>query len=125
MTADATKTEAVTPKKEPVTFEVSLEGRSWGADKGLYCFEATVDGEPTELRISEDVAFDLLGAWTMSREKCLEILRRHRADLARNLERKLRAVGPPEGHNGYFLTLRDVERTNPAARDGARGPRPH
>jgi hypothetical protein len=104
---------------------VMVEGRSWDiVEKGQYGFEATVDGEPTELRITEDVAFDLLGARTMSRQKCLDILRLHRADLAKNLERMLRAVGHPDDHALYFLTLYDIERTNPAARDRARGRQP-
>jgi hypothetical protein len=103
---------------------VSLEARSWAiADEGLYSFEATVDGKAAEVRIAEDVAFDRLGAWTMSREKCLDILRLHRAGLAKSLERKLQAVGFPDLANLYFLTLDDIERANPAARDRQRASR--
>jgi hypothetical protein len=116
------ETEGDMARSEPAMVRVSVEGRSWDiVEQGQYGFEATVDGEPTELRISEDVAYDLLGARTTSRQKCLDILRLHRADLARNLERKLRAVGHPDNHGLYFLTLHDIERTNPAERDRARG----
>jgi hypothetical protein len=100
---------------------VKLEGRSWKIiDKGVYCFEVTVDGQVSELRIMEDVAFDLLGAFTMSGEKCLEILRLHRAELAKNLERKLNSVGFPGDKTFHFLSLNDIERTHPLARDKER-----
>ena len=100
---------------------VKLEGGSWaGADCGLYCFEATIDGEKAELRVTEDVAFDLLGAWTMSHTKCLEILRLHRADLAKNLERKLLTLGFTDNGNLHFLDLGDIERTHPVERDRER-----
>ena len=66
-----------------------------------------VDGEASELHVAEDVAFDLLGAFTMSAEKCLRILRLHRSDLARNLERKLNARGVADG--AHFLSLDDIE----------------
>lgn len=90
---------------------VTLSGRSWSANgKGVYCFQALVDGEPAELRVAEEVAFDFLGAWTPSREKCLDILRLHRTELATCLERILHVVGDPD-HNGHYdLTLNDMER---------------
>jgi hypothetical protein len=97
---------------------VKLQGRSWKIlDQGLYCFEATVDGEASEVRITEEVAFDLLGAFTVSSDKCLEVLRRHRTELARNLERKLTAVGFPGDRSLHFLSLNDVDRTNPSLRE--------
>jgi hypothetical protein len=108
------------PKRLPIV-RVSVEGRSWhAADEDFYCFDAVVDGKGTELRVAEDVAFDLLGAWTRSQEKCLNILRLHRADLAKNLEHKISAVGYVKGSDFHLLTLRDIERTNPVARDEAR-----
>lgn len=111
-------------KNRSAIVRVSLEGESWAiADQGLYCFKATVDGEAAEVRVAEEVAFDRLGAWTMSSEKCLDILRLHRADLAKNLERKLQAIGFPHARGLYFLALRDIERTNPVERDRERASR--
>jgi hypothetical protein len=108
---------------EPI-IRVKLQGRSWKIiDKGIYCFEVTVDGEVSELRIMEDVAFDLLGAFTMSGDKCLEILRLHRSELAKNLERKLHAVGFPGDRTMHVLSLNDIERTHPVARDKERSDR--
>lgn len=103
---------------------VKVQGRSWKLrGKGVYCFEMTVDGEASELRIAEDVAFDLLGAFTTSGEKCLEILRLHRSDLAKNLERKLHGSGPPGRTTLHFLSLDDVDRIHPMERDQQRSGR--
>jgi hypothetical protein len=98
------------PQYRPVTARVTLVGRSWHAvEPGVYCFQAVVDGEPAELRVDEEIAFEFLGAWTQSAEQCLDILRLHRADLARGLERILNGVGAidPAGH--YRLTLDDMD----------------
>lgn len=112
--------------KERLIVTVAIDGRSWASTaQGLYCFEATINGEARELHVSEDVAFDLLGAWTFSREKCLDILRLHRADLAKNLERKLRGVFHPGDKSHCLLTLPDIQRTHPAARDRQRAEQPH
>jgi hypothetical protein len=92
---------------------VVIAGRSWEShEAGLYCFEATLDGQPTEVHVSEDVAFDFLKAWTPDSAKCLEILRLHRADLARLLERKIRDRHRPGPNGFHVLTWRD---TNAAA----------
>jgi hypothetical protein len=108
---------------ESAIARVSLEGRSWAmADVGLYSFEALVDGKGAEVRIAEEIAFDWLGAWTMSRQTCLEILQLHRADLAKSLERKLLAIGFPDPRGLYFLNLDDIERQNPVQRDRQRAP---
>jgi hypothetical protein len=92
---------------------VVVAGRSWEShESGIYCFEAAIDGQPTEVHVSEEVAFDFLKAWTPNSGKCLEILRLHRADLAQLLERKIRDRHR-SGPNGYYLlTWRD---TNAAA----------
>jgi hypothetical protein len=92
-------------------------------NKSVYCFEVTVDGEASELHVAEDVAFDLLGAFTMNDEKCLEILRLHRSDLARNLERKLNARGVSDRAAFHFLSLDDIDRMSPMARDRERSKR--
>jgi hypothetical protein len=105
--------------RKPIVRAV-IEGRSWFAEKGLYAFEATVDGEAAEVHVSEDIAFDLLGVSNASNAKCLDVLRLHRAALATNLQRKLDAVGHPDDRGFYFLTLHDIERTNPIVRDQER-----
>jgi len=87
---------------------VSVSGRSGeSGTAGLYWFEATVDGLPIELHVCEDVAFDLLQAWTPSHPKCLEILRVHRGELARALEQKIRRGYWP-GQEGWCLNADDV-----------------
>jgi len=103
---------------------VKVHGRSWKLkNKGVYCFEITVDGEASELRVAEDVAFDLLGAFTMSDEKCLEILRLHRSDLARSLDRKLYTAEGSDCAKFHFLSLDDIDRANPRVRDRQRSER--
>jgi hypothetical protein len=103
---------------------VKVHGRSWKLkNKGVYCFEITVDGEASELRVAEDVAFDLLGAFTMSDEKCLEILRLHRSDLARNLDRKLYMAEGAARARFHFLSLGDIDRADPTIRDRERSER--
>jgi hypothetical protein len=105
---------------EPI-IRVKLQGQSWKmGDKGIYSFEVTVDGEVSELPIMEDVAFDLLGAITMSGEQCLEILRQHRSEIAKNLVRKLHAMGFPGDRSMHLLLLSDIESTYPMARDQER-----
>lgn len=104
--------------------QVHVHGRSWKlVIKSVYCFEVTVDGEPSELHVAEEIAFDLLGAFTMNDEKCLQILRLHRSDLAKNLERKLDARGVPDSVGFHFLSLDDIDRTNPVVRDRERSKR--
>jgi hypothetical protein len=113
------------PKNRYTAARVKLSGRSWCAsNQGVYCFDAIVDGEPAELRVAEDVAFDLLGAWTRSEEKCLDILRLHRAELAKSLERILHGVGGRDHNGHYLLTLADIERKSALARDESRTKRP-
>jgi len=113
------------PQKRYTAARVKLDGRSWCAsNQGVYCFEAQVDGEPAELRVAEDIAFDLLGAWTRSEEKCLDILRLHRAELAKSLERILHVVGDRDHNGHYLLTLKDIERKGAVARDAARTRQP-
>ena len=91
------------------TRRVAVVGRSWEShEPGFYCFEAAIDGQPTELHVSEEVAFDFLKAWTPNSAKCLEILRLHRTDLARLLERKLRARAQPGPGGFYILTWGDL-----------------
>ena len=91
------------------TRRVAVVGCSWEShEPGFYCFEAAIDGQPTELHVSEEVAFDFLKAWTPSSAKCLEILRLHRADLARLLERKLSARGRPGPSGFHVLTWGDL-----------------
>jgi hypothetical protein len=98
-----------------LTSRATVAGRSWESTKpGIFCFEATIDGQPTELHVSEDVAFDFLKAWTPSSAKCLEILRLHRQDLARMLEQKIRARRRRGPGGFYLLTWRDFH----AATDG-------
>ena len=75
-----------------------------------------MDGKPSQLRVSEEVAFDLLGAWTLSQEPCLGILRLHRSALAESLALKLRIGGHALDSGLYSLTLRDMERIKPKAR---------
>lgn len=97
--------------KRKAAVAVTIDGSSWGGiEKGFYNFEATVDGKPSLLRVSEEVAFDFLGAWTRSRTLCLEILRLHRGDLAETLARKLRLGARTAEIGLYSLTLRDMER---------------
>jgi hypothetical protein len=88
---------------------VMVEGPSWeGAERGLYCFEVFVDGVRGQLHVQEELAFDFLGAWTLSAATCLDILRLHRAELAQALARKLKAGGSPRnGH--YLLAWQDLE----------------
>jgi hypothetical protein len=88
---------------------VTIEGASWeGSQRGSYCFEVFVDGARGELHVQEDLAFDILGAWTLSAQTALDILRLHRAELAQALARKLtRGRGSKEGH--YFLVWQDLE----------------
>jgi hypothetical protein len=113
------------PQRRYATARVKLDGRSWHAsDAAVYCFEALVDGEPAELRVAEEIAFDLLGAWTRSEEKCLDILRLHRAELAKSLERILHVVGDHDHNGHYLLTLKDIARKGTLARDAARTKRP-
>ena len=113
------------PERRYATARVKLDGRSWYAsDQAAYCFDALVDGEPAELRVAEEIAFDLLGAWTRSEEKCLDILRLHRAELAKSLERILHGVGDHDHNGHYLLTLKDIERKGALARDAARTKRP-
>jgi hypothetical protein len=120
----STKKDIGMPQRKPIV-RVTIEGRSWiGAENGVYGFEAYVDGEQTELRVSEDVAFDLLGTWTLSRGTCLDILRLHRTDLAQNLERKLRLSNQTDTDGRYSLALHDIKRIHPAARDKARSAQP-
>lgn len=91
------------------TRRVTVIGRSWQShEPGFYCFEAAIDGQPTELHVSEEIAFDFLKAWTPNSAKCLEILRLHRADLARLLERKIRARGRPGPAGFHVLTWGDL-----------------
>jgi hypothetical protein len=82
-------------------------------EPGVFSFEATVDGEPVELRVTEHVAFDFLRAWTIDREKCFDILRLHRRELARSLERKLEGSHEPLARS-YLLDWRDVSALFPA-----------
>ena len=90
---------------------VTVAGRSWESrEAGLYCFEATIDGEPTEIHVSEEVAFNFRNAWTPNTGKCLEILRLHRADLARMLEWKLHARHRPSHRGSHLITWRDSHR---------------
>ncbi|MDQ7250718.1 hypothetical protein [Dongia sedimenti] len=103
---------------------VGLAGRSWeSSEPGFFCFEAAIDGEPTIVHVSEQVAFDYLGAWTPDTAKCLAILRLHRADLARLAERKLKSSGPRLRSSACLrLTWRDtnraaIEETLPARRN--------
>jgi hypothetical protein len=113
------------PKNRYTHARVKLDGRSWFASgQGVYCFDAIVDGEPAELRVAEDVAFDLLGTWTHSEEKCLDILRLHRAELAKSLERILHVVGDRDHNGHYLLRLEDIERKSALARDATRTKRP-
>jgi hypothetical protein len=101
------------PKRRP-DVTVTIEGSPWTSiEKGFYNFEATVDGKPSQLRVSEEVAFDLLGAWTLSQALCLDILRLHRSELAENLALKLRMGGHALDSGLYSLTLRNMERIKP------------
>lgn len=73
--------------------------------------------------MAEDVAYDLLGAFTMSDEKCLEILRLHRSYLARNLDRKLYNAEGAVSAKFHFLSLGDIDRAKPTVRDRERSER--
>jgi hypothetical protein len=90
------------------------------AKQGVYCFQVTVDDIPGELHVSEDVAFDLLGAWTLSTQQCLDILRRHHADLELCLKRKIALVGWPAFTGTHHINLHDIERANAIPRRGAK-----
>lgn len=84
------------------SISVMVEGPSWeGVERGMYCFEVFVDGVRGQLHVEEDLAFDFLGAWTLSAATCLDILRLHRAELGQALARKLKAGGNLQ--NGHYL----------------------
>jgi hypothetical protein len=88
---------------------VTVEGRSWESmQRGIYCFEVSVNGVLGELQVQEDLAFDLLGAWTLSARTCLDILRLHRGELAEALTRKLGHAGVFQA-GPYLLTWQDLE----------------
>jgi hypothetical protein len=88
---------------------VVIEGTSWeGAERGMYCFEVFVNGVRGQLHVQEDLAFDLLGAWTLSAKTCLNILRLHRAELAKALERKLKSGGASRDGR-YLLGWQDLQ----------------
>jgi hypothetical protein len=88
---------------------VVVEGPSCeGAERGTYCFEVFVNGVRGQLQVQEELAFDLVGAWTLSAQTGLDILRLHRAELARALARKLTGGGGPK--NGqYTLAWQDLK----------------
>ncbi len=86
---------------------VVVDGPSWeGAERGMYCFEVFVNGVRGQLHIQEELAFDFLGAGTLS-AACLDILRLHRVELAEALARKLKGGGlSKSGH--YLLAWQDL-----------------
>ena len=112
--------------KRIVALTVAIEGQSWGGiEQGFYNFEATVNGKPCQIRVSEEVAFDFLGGWTRSQMVCLDILRSHRSALAENLARKLRVGGRNVDSGLYSLTLRDLERFPALSKKRGNAVRPH
>ncbi|WP_395021315.1 hypothetical protein [Dongia sp.] len=99
---------------------------SWQSpEKGYHCFEALVDGQAAVVHVAEDIAFDFLGGWTPDTAKCLDILRLHRADLAKALERKLPRILRCTGQTALLLTWEDSPTSPLVERDhGDRKPQP-
>ena len=104
-------TEGKVPFSAKASILLTVQGKSRRAPEGgTYIFEAWINGRAVELRVSEEIAFDLLQSWTLDPGACLTVLRQSRTLLAEILLRKIEDGGVPDATGSYALTWQDYDR---------------